>query len=166
MDIGPAEVRKAESGAADEEGSATGGDEAAGMSGVYAPYEQLRYAAALEWGTRAGFVMLAASFLAYVFGWLPAHVPPEQLAQLWTAPVGDYLRATGIPTGWGWTALVGKGDIANLLGIVVLSGASIPCLLAVMPFYATRRNRAYLAICVLEVLVLLLAASGILGAAH
>lgn len=137
-----------------------------GVSSVYAPYEQLRYASALEWGTRVGFVILAASFLAYVLGWLPAHVPHERLAELWSAPVGNYLRETGIPTGWGWTALLGKGDIANLLGIAILSGASIPCLLAVMPFYATQRNRAYLAICVLEVLVLLLAASGILGSAH
>lgn len=139
---------------------------AVGTSSVYAPREQLRYARVLEWGTRVGFMVLAASYLAYVAGWLPAHVGHEQLAQLWSLPVDDYLRASGVPTGWGWLALVGKGDIANLIGIGMLAGVSVLCLIAVMPLYAAQRDRTYLAVCVAEVLVLTLAASGILTAAH
>lgn len=137
-----------------------------GIADGYAPSEQLRYARVLEWGTRVGFVVLAASYLTYLTGWLPAHVGHEQLAQLWTLPVDDYLRASGVPTGWGWLALVGKGDIANLIGIGMLSGVSVLCLVAVMPFYAVQRDRTYLAVCAAEVLVLALAASGILTATH
>lgn len=133
---------------------------------IYAPREQLRYAAVLEWGTRIGFALLVASFLAYVFEWLPAHVSHDQLPQLWSRPVGTYLEHTGIPTGWGWLSLVVKGDIVNLVGIGILSGVSMLCLVAVIPLYVARKDRVYLAICVLEIMVLMLAASGILTAGH
>lgn len=133
---------------------------------VYASEEQLRYARVLGWGTRIGLALLVASFLAYVFAWLPPLVAHEQLPQLWNKPVGEYLAVTGIPTGWGWLSLVGQGDIANLVGICVLAGVSVPCLAAVIPVYAARRDRVFLAICLLEIGVLLLAASGILTAGH
>ena len=38
--------------------------------------EQLVYARWLAWGVRLGLGALAISFVAYVFGLLPASVPP------------------------------------------------------------------------------------------
>ena len=126
--------------------------------------EQLRYARLLDWGTRIGLVLLIVSFVAYVLGLAEAHVPPERLPQIWQHPVGRYLELTGSPTGWGWLALVHRGDIAGLVGIAVLAGCSVLCLLALVPMYLRRGDRAYAALCVAEAAVVVLAASGVLAA--
>lgn len=130
------------------------------------PPEQLRYARLLDWGTRIGLAVLLISFGAYVLGLLPAHVPPDQLPALWGQPVGRYLELTGTPTGWGWLALVHRGDMAGLLGIAILAGSSVLCLLALVPLYLARGDRAYVIICLAEVAVVALAATGWLRAGH
>lgn len=132
----------------------------------YASAEQLRYARVLDVGMKLGLVMLAVTFLVYVTGMLPPHVPLEQLPQLWNLPVNDFLARTGSPTGWNWLPLAWKGDYLNFIGLAVLSGVTIVCYLAVIPDYRRRRDTAYLVICVLEVLVLVLAASGLLVVGH
>jgi hypothetical protein len=132
---------------------------------VQAP-EQLRYARLLDWGTRAGLAVLLLSFAAYVLGLVDAQVPPERLAALWGQPVDRFLALTGTPTGWGWLALLRRGDMAGLLGISILAGSSVLCLLALVPLYWARRDKAYVAICLAEVAVLVLAASGWLTAGH
>ena len=128
--------------------------------------EQARYAKMLAAGTWAGLAVLVVGFVAYAFEWYPALVPLDELPRLWNQSLPTYLAQTGIPTGWGWLRLADRADIFNLVGIGILSGISILCLVAIAPLYAARGERAYLAICMLEVLVLLLAASGILTSGH
>ncbi|GMV47979.1 MAG: hypothetical protein AMXMBFR66_33770 [Pseudomonadota bacterium] len=133
---------------------------------VAQPPEQLLYARLLDWGTRIGLVLLVASFAAYVLGLAEAHVPPERLPQIWQHPVGRYLELTGSPTGWGWLALIHRGDIAGLVGIAVLAGCSVLCLLALVPLYLRRGERSFAWLCLAEVAVVVLAASGVLAAGH
>jgi len=130
------------------------------------PHEALRYARLLERGTWLGLVLLLLSFLAYVSGWWDPHVPLQRLPQLWQLPVGAYLQASSGPQGWAWLALATRADYANLLGIAVLASCSIPSLLAVIPLFVRQGTWAYAIICMLEIAVLLLAASGWLGAGH
>jgi len=125
------------------------------------PPEQAPYATVMHWGTLAGFIVLIVSFVAYVFSWLPASVPLEQLPHLWNLPTAKYLKATGTPTGWSWLFMMGKGDFASLLGIAILSGSSVACIAAIIPVYAKDKNTTYIVICVLEIAVLLLSASGV-----
>jgi len=127
------------------------------------PTEQQPYATVLHWSTLAGFVVLIVTFIAYLAGWLPSSVPLERLPQLWRLSADEYLKATGTPTGWSWLFNLGHGDFASLLGIAILSGCSVACIAAIMPSYAKTRNVPYLAICALEIVVLLLSASGIFG---
>ena len=133
---------------------------------VAQPVEQMRYARMLDWGARAGLVILLLSFAAYVLGLAEAHVPPAKLPELWMHPVGRYLELTGSPTGWGWVALVHRGDIAGLMGIAVLAGCSVASLLALVPLYAARGDKAFVIVCLAEVAVMLVAASGWPGAGH
>ena len=128
--------------------------------------EQQIYARVLDRAAKAGFVILVAGFFAYALGWIPAHVPLERLPELWRLPLQDYLRATDTPTGWGWIVHLPKGEFASLAGIEILAGCSLACLLAIIPAYARRGDRVHVAICVAEIAVLLLAASGVLTAAH
>lgn len=123
--------------------------------------DQLIYATVLHWSTLFGFIVLIVTFAAYMLSWLPATVPLQRLPQLWGLPAAEFLKATGIPTGWSWLFMMNSGDFASQIGIAILSGCSIACILAIMPGYARARNTTYLVICTLEIAVLVVSASGI-----
>lgn len=128
--------------------------------------EASRYALLLDWGTRVGVVALVISFVAYLTGLLPPHVPLEDLPGLWNLPVDEFLQRTHTPTGWGWLALAHKGDLSNLMGIALLASCSLAPLLGLIPLYLKRRDHAYAVICLLVAAVILLAASGVLTGGH
>lgn len=128
--------------------------------------EQMRYATLLEWGSRIGLAILVASFAAYAFGILPPLLPVEQLPMFWTLSADELRTGTAVPGGWGWVTLLGRGDMLTFLGIAILALCSLPALMAIVPVYARRRDWVYATLCVLEVLVIALAASGLLGGAH
>ena len=125
--------------------------------------EQLTYAKVLHWSTIAGFIALIVTFVAYMLGWLPAYVPLQKLPHLWGLPTAEFLKAADVPTGWSWLFMMNKGDFASQLGIAILSGCSIFCIAAIIPAYAREKNLTYIVICVLEIIVLVLSASGIFG---
>ena len=98
---------------------------------------------------------------------MPAHLPHRRLAGTLRLPLAvEYLRETGIPTGWGWLAHVHKGEFTGLAGIVILSGCSLLCLFAVIPASLKRGDRVYATICIAEIAVMLLAASGAMTPGH
>jgi hypothetical protein len=133
---------------------------------AYAPAEQLRYARVLDVGMKFGLCVLVLGLLAYVSGVVPARVPLVQLPELWTLAAPEYLRATGMPPGWGWFGMLDNGDVLPLIGIAILSSVSIVCFIVLLPVYAARRDWVYLAISILEIGVLTLAASGVLTVGH
>jgi hypothetical protein len=127
---------------------------------VEQPAVQQAYARVLEWTSRIGLVVLVLSFAAYVAGLVDAHVPPEQLPALWIHPVDRFIELTGSPRGWEWLRYLHQGDMVGLLGIAILAGGSVLCLLALVPLYMARRDRAYALISLAAAAVILLAASG------
>jgi hypothetical protein len=124
--------------------------------------DQLRYAVALDVGMKAGLAVLIASFLAYVTGMVPPHLAFDDLPRLWALPAGEFLRQSGTEPGWGWLALLARGDMLALSGVALLAGISIACLALMLPAYARRRDWPYLAITACLVGVLALAASGVI----
>jgi hypothetical protein len=123
--------------------------------------EQEVYARWLAWGVHLGFAVLVATFFVYVTGIVPAGVAPERLPQLWTLPVGDYIAATGAPTGWSWLLRLREGDLLNFVGVAILASVSIVCHLRVLPLFARANARVFAAICIAQVIVLGAAAAGI-----
>lgn len=134
--------------------------------------EQLAYAGVLNIGMWIGLFLLVVTFIVYISGVLPSYVPIEKLleipqgsnVQYWGMRAHEFNQAFNVPTGWGWTALVGKGDYLNFVGIAMLGGLSILCYLVILPILIKKKDRAYAVIAIVEVLVLALAASGILKA--
>lgn len=124
------------------------------------------YALLLDWGVRISALVLVLGFAAYVFGIREPLVPLDQLPSLWSQPLATYLIKTGTPTGWGWLVLAGKGDMTSLVGIALLAGSSLPPLLGLMLLYVKRRDHIFVIICGGIVLVLALAASGLLTGSH
>lgn len=132
----------------------------------YTTEEQLVYAGWLDLGMKAGFILLLATFLLYVFGVFTPHTPLADLPRYWTMPVKDYLEATQLHTGWSWLGLVGRGDFMNFIGIAFLSAVTIFCFARIVPILFRKGDKVYGTIAVLEILVLVLAASGILVVGH
>ena len=130
----------------------------------YASPEQLRYAAVLAAGIRAGFALLVLTFLIYMLGILKPSIPVEELPRYWGMPLAEFVRATGTSTGWGWVARIGQGDVLNLTGVVVLAGTPALSCLAVLPTFARRGEIALLAIASLQIVVVIVAASNVLAA--
>jgi putative copper export protein len=124
--------------------------------------EQIAYANVLNIGMWFGLALLIITFFVYISGVLPSYVPIDDLPKYWTMRVHDFNVALNAPTGWGWASLVGKGDYLNFIGIAILSGLTILCYLVILPILARKKDRAYVVIAIAEVLVLSLAASGLL----
>lgn len=131
---------------------------------VKATEEQIAYAKLLDMGMKVGLLTLIVTFLIYLTGILSPHVPVNDLPKYWSMPVKEYLLATNIHAGWSWLSMVGKGDFLNFIGIAFLAGVTIFCYIRVIPIFFRKKDGIYGIIAVIEVLVLVLAASGILRA--
>ena len=126
--------------------------------------EQVLYADILSYGTWIGLCVLLLSFFLYVGKVLEPVIPIEKLPELWKMNAHDYMRAEHLPQGWGWVKLAGHGDFVNFIGIVMLSGLTVVCYLAMIPIFVKKKDTAYIIMAVVEVLILTLAVSGILTA--
>jgi len=126
--------------------------------------EQIIYANLLVIGVWAGIAILVATYAIYVTGILPAHVDMSLIPDLWGKGVDEYLEMTHSPHGWGWAALLSKGDFLNYIGFAFLALMTIVCYLVLVRGYSRQKDWIYAAIAALEIVVLSVAASGILGA--
>lgn len=125
--------------------------------------EQIQYANILNIGAWAGIVMMIVTYIIYVLGILEPHVDLVTVTKYWHLNVHDYLEVTNSPSGWGWAALLGKGDYLNFLGIAWLAVLTIICYAVLLPGYLKRKDTIYAGIVIAEIAVLTLAASGIVG---
>ncbi|MEW6620258.1 MAG: hypothetical protein AB1422_13155 [bacterium] len=74
----------------------------------------------------------------------------------------DFIHNFQAPIGWEWLAMVGKGDYLTFVGIALLAGLTVLCYLVILPILMRKKDTPYVVIAILEVAVLVLAASGIL----
>ena len=123
---------------------------------------ELKYARWLAFGGRLGFAALVASFFIYLFGVIPPGIEPQDLPRYWGMPVADYLAATGAATGWDWVRRLPQSDVLNFVGVAILGTVSVACYLQAARDFVRARNLLYVAICIAQVAVLALAASGLL----
>lgn len=124
--------------------------------------EQMAYAGVLNIGMWSGLALLIVTFFVYISGLLPSFVPIDDLPKYWTMRVHDFNAALHAPTGWGWTAFIGNGDYLNFIPIAILAGLTLLCYLVILPILIRKKDTPYVVIAVVEVLVLALAASGLL----
>ena len=136
--------------------------------------EQILYAKVLGIGMFIGLVTLFITFGIYVSGILDPAVPLDQVPNYWNQGVHEYLEEVNreylhkehVPTGWAWMTMLGKGDFLNFIGIAILAGVTIICYLAIVPTLLRKKDGAYVTMAIVEALVLVLAASGILSVGH
>ncbi len=126
--------------------------------------EQLAYAKVLDMGMKIGLIALVITFIVYLTGIFVPHIPVNDLPKYWGMPAHRYLEAAGINSGWSWLGMLGKGDFLNFTGIAFLAGVTLLCYARIIPVFFRKKDAVYGAIAIMEILVLALAASGILKA--
>jgi hypothetical protein len=124
--------------------------------------EQMVYAKILNVGMFLGLAIIVVTFIIYMSGILSSFIPPQEIPNYWTMASKDFIHSLHAPTGWGWTAMIGKGDYLNFIGIALLAGLSIICYLVILPILMRKKDIPYVVIAIVEVAVLALAASGII----
>lgn len=125
--------------------------------------EQILYANILNKGMLIGLIGLVGTFIIYGTGILDPIIPLEQVQNYWVMPVSDYLEKSGIHAGWAWLGNLGYGDMLNFLPIAFLSLITIICYAAIIPGLLRKKDTAYVVLSIIEIIVLVVAASGILG---
>jgi len=126
--------------------------------------EQLAYANLLGKGAITGLGLLVITFFVYISGMLPNVVDFNSIQSYWKLRAAEYIHQANAPTGWGWVGLLNNGDMLNFLGVAVLAGMTVICYLRIIPIFIKKKDTPYLVITIVEIAVLLLAASGILTA--
>ena len=128
--------------------------------------EQLKYASVLQKVSLGGLALLLLGFAVYLSGALPTLVPVERIPEYWGMRVHDFVQRTGMPTGWQWVRLLHHGDIVSFLGIVLLAASTLVCFAAVLPVFLRKKDTAYTVILIVQIGILLLAASGVITGGH
>jgi hypothetical protein len=134
------------------------------------PQVQLLYARMLRLGVLVGMVLLLVTFAIYITGLRSPAVPIDQLPNYWSMNAEQYLQATNKDflhqphpvTGWSWGSHLAHADYLNYLGITLLSAITIVCFLGILPTLLKTRDWIYAGMVLLEAIILILAASGIL----
>lgn len=125
--------------------------------------EQILYAKFLEKGMYLGLVLLLVTFLLYASSIMKPYIPLSDVAKYWSHSVSDYLHMTNVKAGWSWISLIHYGDFVNFIPIAILGCITIFCYLSIIPTLLRNGDKVYAILALLEAVILIIAASGILG---
>ena len=129
----------------------------------YASDNQLLLATLYRFVTFIGFTCIAAGFVLYVSGVLPAHIPVDEVSSYWHLSAQEYAGQTGTPYGWDLIKAIAAGDMISLASLVLMAIAVIVCLIIMVFAFLKSENRIFAVGTVLQIVVLALAASGIVS---
>jgi hypothetical protein len=137
--------------------------------GGYADRVQLAYAKTLDYVAHSVIIVMAVGYLLYLTELLPLTVPIETIAGNWHLSSAHLQAKLNLPCGWEcFTSPAGlfHGDIASYISVIFLSLATLICLASAVTVFISEKKHLYSAIATLQVIVLLVAASGIMSGGH
>jgi hypothetical protein len=130
------------------------------------PDERYLYARIVRLGARVSVGVLLLTFILYASGVSTPLIPTKSLPRYWGLRAGDYMRELGLEKGWGWMRLIGFAEFQNFVGVAMLAGLTIVGYAVILPVFISRKDVTYAVIVGAEIVLLLLAASGLLTAGH
>ncbi len=124
------------------------------------------YAGVLEKVSIGGVAASIAAYLLYVLHLMPLSVSVHDIAANWHLS-SDELVAKGLASsGWAWARHLPDADMLSLAAIGLLTLTPVACLIVAAAAFLKRRDYAYTLIGILQIVVLLVAVSGIFTAHH
>lgn len=119
------------------------------------------YAVTLEWVLTIGIITIAATYILYIFELLPLSVSAEATSEHWSISA-DKAAAKGIVSiGWEWIKHIPDADALSLASIALLTLTPMISLIVASMAFFKRKDHAYTIISILQIVVLLIAVSGI-----
>ncbi len=137
--------------------------------GGYADRVQLVYAKTLDYVAHSIIVVMAIGYFLYLTQLLPLSVPIETIAGNWHLSAAKLQAKLNLSCGWDcFTAPAGiiHGDILSYISVIFLSLSTLICLASAVAAFISEKKYLYSTIAILQVLVLLVAASGIMSGGH
>ena len=125
--------------------------------------EALIYAKVINTSRAIGLLILVVTFFIYLLVIIPPRIALNELSEYWGLSVKDYLTMTGTQIGWSWIGMLGYSDFMNFLPIAFICGITIICYLSIIPIFFRKKDKIYIWIAIAQILILLIAASGILN---
>lgn len=119
-----------------------------------------RYAAILAWSMRFGLAALAIALGAYLL--FPSAIPVSRMHEIWSAPAAAWLALNGLKAGPHWATHWRGAETLVLAAIAWLASCSIGCLAAVVPLFRRRAEHLAVAVCAVQIGLLVVAALGLL----
>ncbi|MEM1578625.1 MAG: hypothetical protein QXN34_05290 [Archaeoglobaceae archaeon] len=133
---------------------------------IEVPKEQIVYGKILNYGGIVSIIAISVVFMIYITGIAPHYVDFEKLMELWGEKHHKFVEETKIPTGWEWLRLINYVDFLNLFLVALLAFLTIICYIAILPVFISKKDWIYATIALIEILVLILAASGLISTGH
>ncbi len=118
------------------------------------------FAATQRAGVRIGLVLMIFGFTLYATGLLAPFLAVEELVRLWGLDADSFTRATGLPTGWGWAALLPHSDMVGLAGLAWMALVVVGAYAALLPLLLRGRDWIYLWLVIAQLAVFAAAAGG------
>ena len=124
--------------------------------------EQQAYAHWLAWGARISLALLVVSFLAYLAGLTGSAVPSAEIARVWAMSAAQFTAISGGGRSWFWLEFAQRSDVVSLIGIACVAVVTPVCVVRLAAEFVAQKERAYAAITLLQLIIFIVAASGIL----
>ncbi|MGQ9661380.1 MAG: hypothetical protein ACUVWX_03470 [Kiritimatiellia bacterium] len=130
---------------------------------------QQRFASVTQTGMVVDIAIVLITFGLYLWGRPAPLVPLVRVPELWEMSANEYGRAIAaeffpdrqLPTGWAWLHLLGYSDYLTYCAVSILASTALIAYAAILPILARQQRWIYFVLGLVQLLVLGLAASGI-----
>lgn len=124
---------------------------------------EIRYGRVLHYLVLAGFIFLGVTFAVYAFAVFPSYMDAHRVPEVWHLPADEAVGEIERPPFWAWLSNLDRGDLLSLGSLAVLAATTPGAFLFLLALFLKRREYAYAAMVAAEVLILVFAASGVMG---
>jgi len=127
--------------------------------------EQLAYAGVLDKLSHFAILFLAGSYATYIFNLLPPKVSIADIAANWHLRAPVMQAKLNAPLGWSFMSNAEsfwRGDALSYLAIIIICMIPVVCLLVFSACFFREKRPVFGVIALVQVLILLVAATGIL----
>lgn len=121
------------------------------------------YARILQRIVIVGSLLMLVSFVIYAFGLLPTVMEAERVPTVWHLPADEAAPLIGRPPLWHWVLAPQRADLLSLGSLTVLAATTPVGLAVLFVLFLRRRDFVYAIMVFFQLVVLLLAASGMLS---